>query len=132
MKAKEDQGQRGGRTPFFVCRIARLARSLSLYHLTLPYQHQTTLLIPGLFCAVAPLFILYSLTFVWQASTQKKTTPPSFSHQTTSSLPNVYLFTPAHFSATRPLSTWSIFPSFVSSLSKWQLWTSAPALCLSI
>lgn len=62
-------GPEGGKDPFFVCWIARLARSLSLYHLTLPYQHDTTLLILGLFCAVAPLLILHSLTFVWQAST---------------------------------------------------------------
>lgn len=71
-------GTEGGKDPFFVCRIALLARSLSLYHLTLPYQHQATLLILRLFCAVAPLFILSSLTFVWQASTQKMTAPPSF------------------------------------------------------
>lgn len=99
MKAKEDQGQTGGRSPPFVCRIARFAHSSSSLSSYLALLAPGDLAYPaGSFVPLPPLFIPYSLTFVWQASTQKMTAPLLSLHRTTSSLPTVYLFTPCTFS----------------------------------
>lgn len=133
MKAKEDQGQTGGRSPPFVCRIARFAHSSSSLSSYLALLAPGDLAYPlALLCHCPPLYSLF--TYFCLAGIYSENDGSTFSPSSEQLLPSPpSTFSPhAHFSAALPLSTRSIFPYFVPSLSKWLLWTSAPALCLSI
>lgn len=126
-------GPDGGKEPS-LCLPHHPPCSLLFFSIILPCLTSTRrpCLTSGSLCRCPPLYSLFTyfcLAGIYSEN-DGSTFPPS-TEQLLPCPPSTFS-PPAHFSAALPLSTRSIFPYFVPSLSKWLLWTSAPALCLSI